>query len=111
MDIIKLFLGKDIDLNCIDLEGKNLLQILCGHYEKGNLKNIIELIFEKYDQDIDKKLSDIDHTTNDGLNALHILCSSYTKENLTEIVELFLKRNISVNCTNNYGWKLFRFLP
>nr|CAH0103688.1 unnamed protein product [Daphnia galeata] len=96
IDIVKLLIEKNIDVNCINNDGFNALNLVCQNYKKENLIDIVRLLIEK---NIDVNLKN-----NDGWNALLTVCRYYDKENLIDIVKLLINKNIDVNCINNDGF-------
>jgi hypothetical protein len=78
IDIVRLLIGKNIDVNCKTNEGSNALNLVCRNYDKENLIDIVRLLIEK---NIDVNCKDIF-----GQNALHYVCQYYKNENLIDIV-------------------------
>jgi ankyrin repeat protein len=95
IDIVRLLIGKNIDVNCRTNKGDNALTLLCQYYKNDNSLGIIRLLIEK---NIDVNCKD-----NGGWNALLTVCRYYDKENLIEIVQLLIEKNIDVNCKTNEG--------
>lgn len=105
VDFVRIFLERNIDMNCEDDEGWTPLLSLCRYYDKENLIDIIRLFLNKMTD-----LEEINRKNNDGWNALHILCRYYVKDNLVNIIKLFLDKKIDINCRNNSGWNALHFV-
>lgn len=107
--------------------GWNAIDIICQHYPKLNLIDIVRLLTHNdipdywnhmnflalcrfYDKDnlinlirlfLERGVDLINCKTDDGWNALLIICRYYNKDNLFEIARLLLARGIDVNCKTN----------
>lgn len=133
IDIIRLLLDQNIDVNSINNEGENALHFVCGNYRKDNSIDIIKLLLDR-GIDVNRKTNqrstaltllckcyqndrlidiirllvgkgiDVNGKDNDGDNALILLCELYQKENAIDVTQLLLDNKIDVNCKNNKGW-------
>ncbi|XP_032793651.2 LOW QUALITY PROTEIN: uncharacterized protein LOC116930355 [Daphnia magna] len=109
--------------------GWNAIDIVCQHYPKLNLIDIVRLLSDAdiadywnhmnflalcrfYDKAnlidlirlfLERGVDLINCKTDDGWNALLLVCRYYTKENLLEIARLLLARGVDVNCKTNGG--------
>ncbi|KAI9559909.1 hypothetical protein GHT06_013916 [Daphnia sinensis] len=110
--------------------GWNAIDIVCQHYPKINLIDIVRLLSDAddipdywshmnflalcrfYDKDnlidlirlfLERGVDLINCKTDDGWNALLLVCRYYTKENLLDIARLLLARGVDVNCKTNGG--------
>ncbi|XP_057365417.2 uncharacterized protein LOC130686145 [Daphnia carinata] len=109
--------------------GWNAIDIVCQHYPKINLIDIVRLLTDVdipdywnhmnflalcrfYDKDnlidlirlfLERGVDLINCKTDDGWNALLLVSRYYTKENLLEIARLLLARGVDVNCKTNGG--------
>jgi hypothetical protein len=105
VDFVRIFLERNVDMNCEDEEGWTPLLSLCRYYDKENLIDIVRLFLNKI-----ADLEEINRKNNDGWNALHILCRYYLRDNLVNIIKLFLDKKIDINCRNNNGWNALHFV-
>ncbi len=96
IDIVRLLIDKNIDVNCKTNGGDNALHTVCLNYDKENLIEIVRLLIEKY--------IDVNCRNYNGWNALHFVCEYYNKENLIDIVRLLIEKNIDVNSKDDEGW-------
>ena len=96
IDVIRLLLDLNIDVNWMNSEGENALHFVCGDYGKDNLIGIIQLL-------LDRGI--------DGDNAIILLCALYQKANVIDIID----NQIEVDWKNNKGWNALhcacRFQP
>jgi ankyrin repeat protein len=107
--------------------GWDAIQILCQHYPKGNIIDIVRLITDAeiteywnqlnflalcrfYEKEnlidmvrlfLERGVDLINCKTEDGWNALLLLCRYYKNENLFDLARLLLARGIDVNCKSN----------
>ena len=107
--------------------GWDAIQILCQHYPKDNIIDIVRLITDAeiteywnqlnflalcryYDKEnlidmvrlfLERGVDLINCKTDDGWNALLLLCRYYKNENLFDLARLLLARGIDVNCKSN----------
>jgi ankyrin repeat protein len=102
IDIVRMLIEKNIDVNCKTIEGWNALLLLCRYYKNENLIDIVRFLIEKN--------IDVNCITDDGLNALHLVCEYHKKENLIDIVRLLIEKNIDVNCKDDDGRNALHFV-
>jgi hypothetical protein len=107
--------------------GWEAIQILCQHYPKDKIIDIVRLISDAditdywnplnflalcryYDKEnlidmvrlfLERGVDLINCKTEDGWNALLLLCRYYKHENLFDLARLLLARGIDVNCKSN----------
>jgi hypothetical protein len=101
IDIVRLLIDKNIDVNSKTNDGWNALHLLSRNYDKENLIDIVRLL-------IDKNI-DVNSKTNDGWNAMNFLSRYYDKENLIDIVRLLIDKNIDVNGKTKNEWNALHF--
>ena len=89
IDIVRLLIDKNIEVNCKTKDGWNALHLVCEYYNKENLIDVVRLLIDKY--------INVHCKTNDGLNSLNIVCRYYDKENLIDIVQFFKLKKISTS--------------
>jgi ankyrin repeat protein len=86
IDIVRLLIEKNIDVNCKQNDGWNALLTVCRNYDKDNLIDIVRFLIEKN--------INVNCKTNNGWNALHHVCYHAPKTNLIDLVSILVRQKI-----------------
>jgi hypothetical protein len=86
IEIVKLFVDKNIDVNWKTNGVWNALLSLCRYYDKENLIHIVRLLIEKN--------IDVNCKNTNGWNALHFVCRFQPPSRLFDLVQLLVQHKV-----------------
>ena len=102
IDIIRMLIEKQVDVNDVYPNGSSsALLLLCQYYKHENLIDIIKLLVDNN--------ANVNYRTKDGDNILNLLCRHYLRTNLIELVR-FLIDKIKFDNGKNDAWRVVQLL-
>ena len=83
--LLQLLQDDELNINCLDSNGRTPLMLLCCNNTDDNLLQFIEVLLNRKNVDINREDS------SNGLNALSALCVGYRGQQLPEIIRLLIQ--------------------